>query len=189
MPVNSLISMMIFTIVRVNAFSPCFRVIFMLPALPISYDPHNDKNGRNRIIPGLIFFSFICFFPFYGCAPADKTAASSSARARTKPEGLLLIVRELDLGTLPAGGSMEAVLSLKNPSSDKSYAPDSIKISQPGFSVEPATFSIAPEATQPLTFKISPDATRTAGAMECNVSAQSQTGELLFRTTLRIVVK
>lgn len=180
---------MIFTIVRVNAFNPYFRVTFMPPALPISYDPQNDKNGRNRIIAGLIFFSFICFFHVCGCAPSDKTAASSSSRARTKPEGLLLIVRELDLGTLPCGGSMEAVLSLKNPSSDKSYSPAKIGISQPGFSVEPSSFSLAPGATQPLTFKISPEATRTAGNSKCDISGLTETGELLFRTTLKLTVK
>ncbi|MFM7317832.1 MAG: hypothetical protein ACKO5E_12880, partial [bacterium] len=132
----------------------------MPPALPISYDHQIDKNSRNRITHALFFLALACLLPFCSCSPADKTANSTSARARTKPEGRLLIVRELDLGTLPAGGSMEAVLSLKNPSPETAYAARKLIISSPGIAVEPAEFTIAPGATLPLTFQITPDATR-----------------------------
>ncbi|MFM7591773.1 MAG: hypothetical protein ACKO85_08260, partial [Isosphaeraceae bacterium] len=112
-----------------------------------------------------------------------------SARARTKPEGRLLIVRELDLGTLPAGGSMEAVLSLKNPSPETAYAARKLIISSPGIAVEPAEFTIAPGATLPLTFQITPDATRNPGHATCDISGLTDTGDLLFRTTLSLKVK
>lgn len=161
---------------------------------PTSFSRFYQRKPHNRTIPQFYLISFaalICFSAFTGCAEQksavpDKTSAESP---RKKPEGLLLIARELDLGTLPVGGTMEAMIALKNPDAKKTYRINRYEISSPGFTVEPSNLEIAPDMTSPVSFLVKPEATKQKATVTCDVTAWDIDNQLLFRTTLRLKVK
>lgn len=177
-------TIMIITGVIVNALYPSLRVEFMHPTLPIRYNRQKLDLYNNPFFFSVHFLSLIVLAVVSGCGKDEK----ASGRERIKPEGLVLIVRELDLGKLPVGASMEAVLSAKNPSIDKSYSISRYEIDRPGFAVEPNLITIGPGETGRITFKISPEATKEPGSLVCNISAIGAANELIFRTTLRLNV-
>lgn len=152
--------------------------------LPKPFDPYK----RQKKILNL--FVIICFFGITGCS--DKATAVSQptqASQRKKPEGQLLISREIDLGTLPVGGSLEAMLAVKNPDSLNNFRIELYEISQPGFSVEPKKFEVTPGMTSPISFLVRPEATKNAGVVSCDVTALDAQKQLMFRTTLRLKVE
>jgi hypothetical protein len=138
----------------------------MHPTLPIRYNRQKLDLYNNPFFFSVHFLSLIVLAVVSGCGK----------------------VRELDLGKLPVGASMEAVLSAKNPSIDKSYSISRYEIDRPGFAVEPNLITIGPGETGRITFKISPEATKEPGSLVCNISAIGAANELIFRTTLRLNV-
>ena len=152
--------------------------------LPIRYNQQKLDDYNNSFILSIHFLLIFLLTMIPGCGKEEKT----SARERLKPEGMVLIVRELDLGKLPVGASMEAVLSAKNPSSDQSYSISRYEIDRPGFAVEPNVITIGPGETGRITFKVSPEATKEPGSVICHISAVGSKNELIFRTSLRLDV-
>ena len=77
---------------------------------------YTQKN-RSIYTKTTVFFGLLIgLVQIIGCTgQTDSVTKSSGSSQRVKPEGLLLITRELDLGTLPVGGSIEALLAIKNP--------------------------------------------------------------------------
>lgn len=152
--------------------------------LPKPFDPYKRQNKI------LNLFVFICFLGVAGCSE-KVTAVSQPGQTsqRKKPEGLLLISREIDLGTLPVGGSLEAMLAVKNPDSLNNFRIELYEISQPGFSVEPKQFEVTSGMTAPISFLVRPEATKNAGILSCDVTALDAEKQLIFRTTLRLKVE
>lgn len=149
--------------------------------------PYIREVPSNRIKDLRISVGLLVFLGCGGTELAEKSAPKSAQRV--KPEGLLIITRELDLGTLPLGGTLEATLALKNPSKTESIDVESYEISRPGIDVEPKQMTIAPQATKPIQFKILREATQTPGEQRWDVTALVNQQQVVFRTTLKLKVE
>lgn len=155
---------------------------------PISNCPCNRHERYIRIvaIPAVLAFLFIG----QGCRNEGKVAGVEDLKREraAKPEGVLTVVRKLDLGTLPLNGKMELMLSVKNPTS-KEITVTGYDIARPGLSVAPATFSIDASESMPVTIDVRPEATKDPGIHEWDIAAKTSEGELAFKTTLLLIVK
>jgi len=105
-----------------------------------------------------------------------------------KPEGILMVVRKLDLGTLPLNGRMELLVSAKN-QTNRSITVSGYDVVRPGLLLEPGSFSIEPGESVPITIDVTADATRSPGVHEWDITAKTPAGEVAFRTTLVLIVK
>lgn len=124
------------------------------------------------------------------CRDADATRGVENLKRERgmKPEGVLTVVRRLDLGTLPLNGRMELLVSVKNPT-NRSIDVSGYEMKGAGVRVKPDTFSIDPGDTVPVTIDVTPEATRKPGIHEWDIAAKTSGGELAFRTTLMLIVK
>lgn len=155
---------------------------------PISNCPCNRHERYIRIVAIPTMLAFLV--PGQGCRNEGKVPGVENLKREraAKPEGVLTVVRKLDLGTLPLHGKMELLLSVKNPTS-KEISVTGYDIARPGLSVAPATFSIDASESMPVTIVVRPEATKDPGIHEWDIAAKTSDGELAFKTTLMLIVK
>ena len=137
-----------------------------------------------------VFFGLLIgLLQIVGCTgqPESVTKPSGSSQ-RVKPEGLLLITRELDLGTLPVGGSIEAVLALKNPDEKNAIEVERYEINRPGLQIDPKRMTIPAQSSNPIHFLVKPEGTITAGDQTWEVTGWDAQERVAFRTTLKLKV-
>jgi len=140
---------------------------------------------RTTVFLGLL----IGLLQIVGCTgQKDSVTKPSGSSQRAKPEGLLLITRELDLGTLPVGGSIEAVLALKNPDEKTAIELERYEINQPGLQIDPKRMSIPAQSSNPIHFLVTPEGTQTAGDQTWEVTGWDAQERVAFRTTLKLKV-
>jgi len=137
-----------------------------------------------------VFFGLLIgLLQIVGCTgqPESVTKPSGSSQ-RVKPEGLLLITRELDLGTLPVGGSIEAVLALKNPDEKNAIEVERYVINRPGLQIDPKRMTIPAQSSNPIHFLVKSEGTKTAGDQTWEVTGWDAQERVAFRTTLKLKV-
>jgi hypothetical protein len=157
----------------------------MLPIPPGLFNRH-ERHGRNLAIV------LACFLLAFAVACRNDVDSPGSealkASRRAKPEGLLLVVRQLDLGTLPLNGSMELLLSAKNPT-DMEIVIEKYEVSREGLKIEPTKIAVGPNESIPVTVDLTPVATSVPGSFEWDIAARTPNQELAFRTTLFLIVR
>lgn len=150
-----------------------------------------DRQKRNfRIGSILAVVTILTITILQGCREAGPTRGVENLKRKrdSKPEGVLTVVRGLDMGTLPLNGRMELLVSVKNPT-NRSIKVTGYEIGGPGVLVKPDSFSIDPGDSVPVTIDVTPEATHTPGIHDWDISAKTSQGELAFRTTLMLIVK
>lgn len=149
----------------------------------------NRTDHQKLTLISIFSFLMICQLWLSGCnTSVDQSESPTGAAQRIKPEGLLLITRDLDLGKLPQGGSMEILLSVKNPDPLKAFRVEEYEISGNGLRIEPQEFELRPGMSKPVSFRVLPEATQNLGAVNWEISAFDSEKALLFRSRLRLKV-
>lgn len=141
--------------------------------------------ARTTVFLGLL----IGLLQIVGCTgQTESVTKPSGSSQRVKPEGLLLITRELDLGTLPVGGSIEAVLALKNPDEKTAIELERYEINRPGLQIDPKRMTIPAQSSNPVHFLVKPEGTQTTGDQTWEVTGWDAQERVAFRTTLKLKV-
>lgn len=148
----------------------------------------NRQSRRNRFILPMIFLVLIALSPLIGCGGPADSKPGPKALGRAKPEGLLLVTRELDLGVIPVGGSMEAMLAMKNPSQTETIRVDRYEISLAGVQIDPRRLELVPGATGPINIIIGPEATAQSADLQCEISGWDDQNRVAFRTRFKLKV-
>ncbi len=150
---------------------------------------YTQKN-RSIYTKTTVFFGLLIgLVQIIGCTgQTDSMAKSSGSSQRAKPEGLLLITRELDLGTLPAGGSIESLLAIKNPDEKTAIELVRYEINRSGLQIDPKRMSIPAQSSNPIHFLVTPEGTQTTGDQTWEVTGWDAQERVAFRTTLKLKV-
>lgn len=160
---------------------------------PIILKPLFRQNRQGRLIRFSLtrhFLILIGLLPIIGCGgqpAAEKRGPTSLGRA--KPEGILLVTRDLDLGTLPVGGTIEAMLAVKNPSGTETIQVERYEISRSGVLIDPKRLQMPPMSSNPINLIIQPEATQEPGKQSWDVTGWDPQQRLAFRTTIHLEVK
>lgn len=150
----------------------------------------NRQGLSIRFSPTCLVLILIGLWPIIGCGgPADTAKRGPTSLGRAKPEGLLLVTRDLDLGSLPVGGSIEAMLAVKNPSQTETVRVDRYEVSQPGVLIDPKRMELAPGASGPINLIVQPEATREPGRQNWDVTGWDPNQRVAFRLTIHLEVK
>lgn len=155
---------------------------------PKSTCPRNRQERYIRIVSILTFAAFVA--TGQGCRESGGTRGVEDLKPEraAKPEGILTVVRKLDLGTLPLNGRMELLVAVKN-QTNRSITVSGYEVDRPGLRMEPGSFSIEPGESVPVMIDVTTDATRSPGVHKWDITTQTSTDELAFRTTLMLIVR
>lgn len=155
---------------------------------PRSTCPRNRQERYIRIVSILTFAAFVAIGQ--GCRESGGTRGVEDLKPEraAKPEGVLTVVRKLDLGTLPLNGRMELLVSAKN-QTNRSITISGYEVDRPGLRMEPGSFTIEAGESVPITIDVTADATRSPGVQKWDIATKTSTGDMGFRTTLVLIVK
>ena len=136
-----------------------------------------------------LFLILIGLGPIVGCGgPAEPAKRGPTSLGRAKPEGLLLVTRELDLGTLPVGGSIEAMLAVKNPNQTEAVRVERYEISGEGLLIDPKRMELGPGGSGPINLIVQSEATREPGPRSWDVTGWDEQQRVAFRVTIHLKV-
>lgn len=168
-----------------NFPSTCKGLILLKPRF------RQNRQGRSiRSSSTGLLLILIGLWPIIGCGgPKPQEKRGPTALGRAKPEGLLLVTRDLDLGTLPVGGSIEAMMAVKNPSQTETIKVERFEVTRAGILIDPKRMELAPGGSAPINLIVQPEATEEPGKQSWDVTGWETQQRLAFRITIHLEVK